>query len=46
MMCSSYDQSLQLLHGVPQAGYTMSMTDLRYIPVVQKTFIGYLDSLD
>ena len=46
MMCSSYDQSLQLLYGVPQAGYTMSMTDLRYIPVVQKTFIGYLENLD
>lgn len=46
MMCSSYDQSLQLLCGVPQAGYTLSMTDLRYIPVVQETFIGYLDGLD
>lgn len=45
MMCSSYDQSLELLNGVPQAGYTMSMMDLRYIPVVQETFIGYLNDL-
>ena len=46
MMCSSYDQSLELLCGVPQAGYTMSMIDLRYIPVVHETFIGYLEELD
>ena len=47
MMCSSYDQSLELLNGgTPQAGYTLSMTDLRYIPVVQETIIGYLDELD
>ena len=46
MMCSSFDQSLDLLNGVPQAGATMSMTDLRYMPVVAETFVGYLSSLD
>ncbi len=46
MMCSSYDQSLELLKGGPQAGYTMSMVDLRYIPVVQETIMSYLDGLD
>lgn len=46
MMCASYDQSLELLNGGPQAGYTLSMTDLRYIPAAQETFLGYLDALD
>jgi len=47
MMCSSYDQTQELLNdGTPQAGYTLSMTDLRYIPVVEDTFLGYLNSLD
>ncbi|MBQ9015450.1 MAG: hypothetical protein IJ109_04955 [Firmicutes bacterium] len=46
MMCSSYDQSLELLNGSPQPAYTMSMTDLRYMTVVYNTFIGYLTRLD
>ena len=46
MMCSSFDQSLELLKGGRQPGYTVSMLDLRYMPVVSDSFIGYLDSLD
>ena len=46
MMCSSFDQSLDLLKGGSQAGATLSMTELRYLPVVTKTFIGYLGGLD
>ena len=46
MMCSSYDQALELLKGEPQIGSTLSMTDLRYIPVVEETFMGYLSGLD
>ena len=46
MMCSSYDQSLNLLNNSPQAGATMSMVELRYIPSVAKKFISYLSSLD
>lgn len=46
MMCSSFDQSLELLNGSPQVAYTVSMVDLRYIPSVQKMFVGYLERLD
>jgi len=46
MMCSSYDQSLEQIEGSEQPGMTMSMTDLRYMPAVSKTFIGYLHRLD
>ncbi|MGX8774449.1 MAG: clostripain-related cysteine peptidase [Bacillota bacterium] len=47
MMCSSYDQSLELLNdGKPQAGQTLSMTELRYMPEAARTFISYLDRLD
>lgn len=43
MMCSSYDQSIELLNGGPQPGYTMSMTELRYLPEVADIFAGYLE---
>ena len=46
MICSSYDQSLELIQGAPQPGYTLSMVELRYIPVVHKMFMGYLNSLE
>ena len=46
MMCSSYDQSLEMINRIPQAGATMSMIDLRYMPLVSKTFVGYLQKLD
>ena len=46
MMCSSYDQSLELLNDAAQAGSTLSMIDLRYMPVVHDTFLGYLQTLD
>jgi hypothetical protein len=35
MMCASYDQALEILNRYPQPGYTLSMTELRYIPVEQ-----------
>ncbi len=46
MMCSSYDQSLALLNGIPQAGATISMTELRYIPDAADAFTDYLSGLD
>lgn len=46
MMCSSYDQSLELLKGRPQAGYTMSMTELRHMPAAADAFIYYISQLD
>lgn len=46
MMCSSFDQSLVLMDNVMQAGATMSMTDLRYMPMVSETFVRYLQGLD
>ena len=46
MMCSSYDQSLEAIRGRPEAGATMSMIELRYMPIVSQTFIGYLQKLD
>ena len=46
MMCSSYDQSIERIMGGPQPGYTMSMTDLRYMPEAAETFISYLSRLD
>ena len=46
MMCSSYDQSLELLKGRPQAGYTMSMTELRHMHAAADAFIYYISQLD
>ncbi len=46
VMCSSYDQALELINGYPQAGCTLSMVDLRYIPKVRESFYSYLEKLD
>ena len=46
MMCSSYDQALEIMKGGPQPGYMLSMMDLRYIPDAADAFVSYLDQLD
>ena len=46
MMCSSFDQSLELLKGVTPAGATLSMTELRYMPAASDAFTQYLNELD
>ena len=46
MMCASYDESNEILQKGQQAGYTMSMTELRYMPEAARAFISYLDKLD
>ncbi|WP_027868547.1 clostripain-related cysteine peptidase [Eubacterium sp. AB3007] len=45
MMCASFDQSLVLYKGTEQAGSTLSLVDLRFLPVVRDTFFGYLKEL-
>ena len=46
MMCSSFDESLELYRGQEQAGSTLSLVDLRFLPRASKLFLGYLKDLD